>query len=250
MFKLHRGRPGFTLVELLVVIAIIGILIGMLLPAVQQVREAARRSACSNNLRQASLAILNYESAHQEFPEGNFNAIRPVGHAFFVLALPFMEQNNLADQYDVNASGWTGGADFGNRPNGLVLEGVEIPFLTCPSSPLPIFAAGAYDSAANVEGNFPNPSDPEEPPRGMLPCYVGIAGAEPNDLDAASIDDGYPGSGGWIALTGMLTNDDSIKFGDLVDGSSNTLMLGEQSDWLVRDDGTHDGCSEQLRAWL
>ena len=68
--QFRRKQLGFTLVELLVVIAIIGILIGMLLPAVQQVREAARRTACTNNMRQMTLGLMNYESANQHFPPG------------------------------------------------------------------------------------------------------------------------------------------------------------------------------------
>ena len=244
MSKHHR--LGFTLVELLVVIAIIGILIGMLLPAVQQVREAARRSACSNNLKQAALALLNYESAHQKFPEGNTpNSI--IGHSFWVFALPFVEQNNLADQYDVTVSGWTGGATYRNRPNGQALLDVEIPFLTCPSSSMPIFAAGAWGSANEVEGNFPNPSDPEEPPTGMLPCYVGIGGAIPDDPENAPITDGELfGGGSYVAKTGILRNDVAIGFGDISDGASNTLLLGEQSDFLVRDDGSRTDARSNL----
>lgn len=71
-YRQSQRRTGFTLVELLVVIAIIGILISMLLPAVQQVREAARRTQCANQIRQMSLAMLNYESAHSRFPSGEF----------------------------------------------------------------------------------------------------------------------------------------------------------------------------------
>ena len=105
MKKLKRG--AFTLVELLVVIAIIGILIGMLLPAVQQVREAARRSTCLNNVRQISLAALNYESALGEFPIGmqveSVGNVEPVaddlyGHwSWYALILPYVEQQNLYD---------------------------------------------------------------------------------------------------------------------------------------------------------
>lgn len=92
----RRFREGFTLVELLVVIAIIGILIGMLLPAVQQVRAAARRVACANNVRQLSLAALNYESAHMEFPNGS----QPGGGqavSWITKILPQIEQNNVAN---------------------------------------------------------------------------------------------------------------------------------------------------------
>jgi len=114
MEKSFRGvngsRPGFTLVELLVVIAIIGILIGMLLPAVQQVREAARRTTCANNLRQIGLGILNYESTFQHFPPGTINNRPGTGPAYnaanrdgsqittLPFILPFIEQNNL-DQF-------------------------------------------------------------------------------------------------------------------------------------------------------
>ena len=100
------NRVAFTLVELLVVIAIIGILIGMLLPAVQSVREAARRAQCQNNIRQIALAAMNYESANGKFPPGlldealgsqtNSNG-QPQELGILVHLLPFIEANNVAD---------------------------------------------------------------------------------------------------------------------------------------------------------
>ena len=132
----QRNR-AFTLVELLVVIAIIGILIAMLLPAVQTVREAARRTQCMNNVRQHTLAAHNYASAFQdEFPPGNMQSSAAYGNSFWVYLMPFTEQINLFEQYDLESGGWTGAA---SNPNRVALEGVQFPFLFCPSSDLPIF---------------------------------------------------------------------------------------------------------------
>jgi len=113
--KHKTNKKGFTLVELLVVIAIIGILIGMLLPAVQAVREAARRIQCANNLRQIALACHNFESARQEFPAGRLGleatgeaSLAPgsdpsstIGVSMFVTILPFMEQTNAVNILNV-----------------------------------------------------------------------------------------------------------------------------------------------------
>lgn len=104
-----QHRTGFTLVELLVVIAIIGILIGMLLPAVQQVREAARRISCGNNVRQMAIATLNFESAHQKFPSswrvaGDFTSGNTSGWSAQAQILPFLEQGILFAKVDFNQS--------------------------------------------------------------------------------------------------------------------------------------------------
>ena len=113
--KSSNRHNGFTLVELLVVIAIIGILIGMLLPAVQSVREAARRTSCANNIRQLALACHNYEGAFGEFPPGLEQEFLPSsevgsefagfqGHSVFYYLLPHIEQGNLFDSMDRDLS--------------------------------------------------------------------------------------------------------------------------------------------------
>ena len=229
-----KGRHGFTLVELLVVIAIIGILIGMLLPAVQAVREAARRTECQNKERQAALALLNYESAHMEFPAGNMPPLGRTpsrdsndwGHSFWVQALPFIEQGNLGDGYDLTGQGWTGGGNTGT-PNALLVTDVILPFLLCPSSPIPEFpgSSNELDDTQLVGSLTANAA------RAMKPCYTGVSGSINNSTTRE-------GSRGTLTLGGILRNDVGIGFGAIADGASNTILIGEQADWLRNPDGS------------
>ena len=247
MFR--KNRSGFTLVELLVVIAIIGILIGMLLPAVQQVREAARRSACQNNMRQGALALINYESAHGAFPAGNSYPNNPndpddrrFGNSFWVLALSFLEQGNLADQYVVEAGGWTGSSP--GNVNRETLRGNLLPWLRCPSTDLPEFPIDNTSTPALAAGTV----NSDMRATGASPCYAGIAGS----INPNSPTIGTGSEGGTVSTSGVLTRDDAIGFEDIFDGSANTLLLGEQSDFLINDadgsmvdvrsDGNHGFC--------
>ena len=230
MFR--KSRAGFTLVELLVVIAIIGILIGMLLPAVQQVREAARRSACQNNMRQGALALINYESAHQSLPPGNSFPNNPndpddrrFGNSFWVLALSFLEQGNLADQYVVEAGGWTGSSP--GNVNRDVLRGNLLPWLRCPSTDLPEFPIDNTSTPAPAAGT----QNGNLIATGASPCYTGIAGS----INPNSPTIGSGSEGGTVSTSGVLIRDDGIGFEDIFDGSANTLLLGEQSDFLIND---------------
>lgn len=193
-FKIKKFQ-GFTLVELLVVIAIIGILIGMLLPAVQQVREAARRTQCMNNLRQLSLASLSFESANMEFPagerllEGNVrfgNQWR--GSSLFIQMLPFMEANNILSSvnYDANAP-WAL-----NQFNSQGIE-IQIPVFRCPSS-----------------------SHQEEWSRD----YFGVQGGETPFVA------NFFGRG-TVYRDGVFSFCRGVSFSELSDGTSNTAMLGE-----------------------
>jgi prepilin-type N-terminal cleavage/methylation domain-containing protein len=119
-------RSGFTLIELLVVIAIIGILVGLVLPAVHAAREAARRMQCTNNLKQLGLAALNYESANGCYPPNLLSLAGPGGtNGAFVRILPFFEQGALFNAYN--------NSTFAFDPSNITIAGVALGVLWCPS---------------------------------------------------------------------------------------------------------------------
>src|SRR5439155_5143354 len=123
MRPLPNRRSGFTLVELLVVIAIIGVLVALLLPAVQAAREAARRSQCSNNLKQLSLALHNYEGTHNTLPPAGIDSNQM---SWTVLLLPFFEQQALYDQFNFNKGSW----QAFNRTT--LVQGIRLKAIICP----------------------------------------------------------------------------------------------------------------------
>jgi len=205
-----KRNTGFTLVELLVVIAIIGILIGMLLPAVQQVREAARRTQCGNNSRQWGLAFLNHESAHQEFPIGGQGQISEgVPRLTYVAFIwPFIEQAALSGQMDLNTSFWQEPGTIRFTADGLMAQ--DVPMYKCPSGgggdqldPGTEFqrVRGNYAvNWGNAEYLIRNPNDEPDPVSGIAPfSHQGLRPATPRNS----------------------------TFGEMSDGSSNTLMIAE-----------------------
>ena len=143
---LSHGRVGFTLVELLVVIAIIGVLVALLLPAVQAAREAARRMSCTNNMKQIGLALMNHENSKGEFPAGvmgwNNSGAAYVGHTAFTQILPFLEAGNITSRIDLQVVSWL-------APNASELKRTIQSYL-CPSDD----AAGRAAINAYARGNY------------------------------------------------------------------------------------------------
>jgi prepilin-type N-terminal cleavage/methylation domain-containing protein len=220
-------RRGFTLVELLVVIAIIGILVALLLPAIQAAREASRRASCVNKLKQMGLALHNYHDVHQTFPpallgSGRYNNAsyhaargRVKNTTGWALLAPHFEQGTLVDRYDFNVcssmSSPYGHAVAGNDSMNDGMYNARIPLLECPSHP----EAGTVSS-----NNVGTASDFYTRRNAIRTSYAFSTGTS-TDYD-----------GPWSALSadmrqGAFGNDGAASMASLTDGTSNTLAIGE-----------------------
>ncbi|MBC8877262.1 MAG: DUF1559 domain-containing protein [Planctomycetes bacterium] len=271
MRKKMSGR-GFTLVELLVVIAIIGILVALLLPAIQAAREAARRTQCNNNLKNIALGLQNYHDTYKVFPMGAVSSGpgqstpgRPMrgwgdrcGPSWYYGTLPFMEQRNIYDK--IAATQQAGMTSGGGRPCSFrhhttyqtpaicaALRQLVPDYMRCPSSPLPVMCtqtgeicmpsyagiAGGIDiDQANARGHYVTPSGAVNPgdfrPPTSTRTYRNkyFRGMRP----AASL--------GIQTWSGMLPLGLHTNIAQDSDGTSNTMIVGEQSDWLRQLDPT------------
>jgi len=222
-------RSAFTLIELLVVIAIIAILIALLLPAVQQAREAARRTQCKNNLKQWGLAVHNYHDTFNRLPIGGMgytNSATLIANnlSMHVLMLPYLEQANLYSQFNFSVH-------YDTAPN-LALKAQSFDGMFCPSAR----ELNRKDSSSTTSPNW-------------TIHYYGVAG--PKGPKPAPLTGNYLITGntttdhGGFAQSGMFFGNSKVGFKDVIDGLSNTLAMGEVSG--ERNPGT--GWSESYRAW-
>ncbi|WP_145454523.1 DUF1559 domain-containing protein [Gimesia panareensis] len=209
MMKSRKGAPkrGFTLIELLVVIAIIAILIALLLPAVQQAREAARRSTCKNNLKQIGIAIHNYADTHTVFPLGyvrNASSGVDYGWGWSTFLLPFVDQAPL---YNVlNPNGQLLLPNASTTYSGQNALQTAIPVYRCPSSIVPVINNQRTDSVPSGYGAL---------------SYPAVSG-HTSGLGNASPVTTYTNKGAFYPMS-------SVRFRDFTDGTSNTILVGERA---------------------
>jgi prepilin-type N-terminal cleavage/methylation domain-containing protein/prepilin-type processing-associated H-X9-DG protein len=223
-------RRAFTLIELLVVIAIIAILIGLLLPAVQKVREAAARAKCQNNCKQIGLGLHNYHDANGTLPPGGASTTSAAaandGMGFLVYILPYVEQDAIFRQFDLKVA-------F-NQPPNRAMGAVLVPIYQCPSARNLYTEAGAENTAAGEKS--------------WTAHYHGVMG--PNDLTTNMYKvNNNPDTNGGQALQGVLGCDTKWRLTDISDGTSTTFLVGETS-WTRGGDGDPSNLPVGYRVWL
>ena len=219
-----EGRRAFTLVELLVVITIIGILIALLLPAVQAAREAARRSQCANNFKQVGLAMHNYHESRRCFPPGMF--MRPAGSpnacgltvaasyygfGWGAFLLPYLEKTQTAEQMDFNAVSYVAG------PNQRLGAAIIAEYL-CPSDLQNgelVTVSGGFQNGANAMEDF------------AMTNMAGVSHSEPNVNDRWTCGTTLTWPKPFPDNDGILGEGKPCQISQILDGTSNTLMVGE-----------------------
>ena len=236
---------GFTLVELLVVIAIIAILIGLLLPAVQKVRDSAARSQCSNNLHQIGIAMASYHDVAKQLPPGCMSDQAPYvpggaggwGSSWMVYLLPYIEQGNLFSQWQ-----FTGNSGYSNANNRAADAGIVINIYRCPATTLPTMMQN--------NGNL----------QVMQSNYVGISGAS----NIALAGTGYTETrinnsaqqyyccygAGPASFGGVFYDASQVNYTMMTDGTSNVLCVSEMTDYMVdTTGGKHQWTAAGLYGW-
>jgi prepilin-type N-terminal cleavage/methylation domain-containing protein len=210
------ARRGFTLVELLVVIAIIGVLVALLLPAVQAAREAARRMRCSNNLKQLSLGLHNYEDVHKVLPPAGINSNQM---SWLVLLLPYIEQQNLYNQFNFTQGAWNAHSRI------AIVRRVKIPIINCPSLATPKDNYSLFDPANEADVS-------------ALHYYAVLGPIGPNAFagNGPYLQQGVDQGFGFCASQGTFGQGEgngptvvplNNPLRTITDGTSNTLLLGE-----------------------
>ncbi len=230
-------RPAFTLVELLVVIAIVGMLVGLLLPAVQQARRTAMRMQCQNKEKQLTLAALNYESARKYIPPvgrqpgGSDTGSNPDGVSLFVLMLPYMEQEAIYNTVKKELSESLSAATQEMKD----MAAVALPMFKCPAS-----STTATVDISGVDSTAPAISN-----------YKAVVASTKGMYQGALTGSGTSYSGGTAAADGAsLFSNKGRKIGEISDGLSNTLHLTESNEqfnarWIVGlDSGVYTYCTE------
>lgn len=221
-FRWRRGpRRGFTLIELLVVIAIIALLVALLLPAVQQVREAARKNQCQDHLHNLGIALHSYEAAFQRFPPGwigvsagRHDMFGSNGFAWGTMLLPFAEQKPLYDRLDTR------------RP---IVDPVNVEFLR---TPLAVFICPSDPQPETWE--IGDEHDPSTKLATLASAnYVGVFGSGPNQPGGRDLEDCHDlwhvsGVGAHCRSNGLLYHNSSLRMSDITDGTSNTFAIGER----------------------